>query len=590
MAPTSRQDEPKTSRAARKTAGARKRRRGGRNKRPQDPSKSDPDSGVLPRKADAGLQDGVGETLSPQEVRSIREHFDFLRTHRKILRLKVNAAEDLLLNGTQEPSQRGACQHLLNKVDRSCVISACERLEAGAAAKLLAGIVLFSSDIEYILLLLEKIQLSGSPDDTTAALAQGIERIDFNVVSKAQMRRVLSLIAEIFTEHERPEVLLGLLESRSFRAAFDKSIESLPTALASLVVPLRAAQAVILHGKPNTYDPPDLCRGVGMLLSGSDRSLRRRPQEVRERLLDYGLQACHAPAHAHHAPLATLLASFSKKGRQHGDAGIALAQHLLGAECDGEARRLLKELARDHPEFKLPNRWLERVESPERIGRFAIEADHPEKRDVLGQHRRRSGYWIDTMQNAWIQIGSMEHVDSMTTAASILSDHCIPNMVPLLESGMTRDGSPYFVTPNPGRPLEAVLAQNRGVELGEALRVCLAGSTLFGALTAAGLELRDGDLARFAQNENGALWLLDVCGALRARPTDGTDHNLPAAREFCEHVLRIGTRYLPPLDLLAQIQTAETCGHLVRSLARSSRLGSRSTARPAKKRPRARRS
>ena len=61
------------------------------------------------------LQKSAEEPLSPKEVAALREHFRFLREHRKELRLKVNAAEDLLLNGVREPTHRGVCQHLLGK-------------------------------------------------------------------------------------------------------------------------------------------------------------------------------------------------------------------------------------------------------------------------------------------------------------------------------------------------------------------------------------------------------------------------------------------------------------------------------------------
>jgi hypothetical protein len=177
------------------------------------------------------------------------------------------------------------------------------------------------------------------------------------------------------------------------------------------------------------------------------------------------------------------------------------------------------------------------------------------------------------MQSAWLQIGSKEHVETMTSAASVLFDVCIPNLVPLLDSGMTREGAPYFVTPHPGQSLEALLREDRGVELDEAVQLCLDGSRLFGALISAGVELCDGKLGRFAQATSGALWLVDVSGACRTSPAEAAEHNLSAAREFCESVLRIGTRYLPPRELLAEIERAESCSGLVRSLARSSRLG-----------------
>ena len=39
----------------------------------------------------------------------------FIREYRKPLRIKVNAAEDLMLNQVREPEDRGLCLHLLSK-------------------------------------------------------------------------------------------------------------------------------------------------------------------------------------------------------------------------------------------------------------------------------------------------------------------------------------------------------------------------------------------------------------------------------------------------------------------------------------------
>jgi hypothetical protein len=58
----------------------------------------------------------------------MKEHFKFLRQHRKLLKLRLNATEDLLLNGVKDPVHRGVCQHLLAKVEKDRVLQVCELL------------------------------------------------------------------------------------------------------------------------------------------------------------------------------------------------------------------------------------------------------------------------------------------------------------------------------------------------------------------------------------------------------------------------------------------------------------------------------
>jgi hypothetical protein len=85
--------------------------------------------------------------LSPAEVARMKATLRFLREHRNTLKLKVNAAEDLLLNGRREPTHRGLCQHLLSKLDRTRVLQAAERMPPAQATEFLAGIVRFAPEV-----------------------------------------------------------------------------------------------------------------------------------------------------------------------------------------------------------------------------------------------------------------------------------------------------------------------------------------------------------------------------------------------------------------------------------------------------------
>ena len=104
-----------------------------------------------------------------------------------------------------------------------------------------------------------------------------------------------------------------MLESTSFRDAFDKSIADLPEALSHLVLPLRAAQAVILHGKPNTLDSETLGDGVKLILDLDSKILLRQSTEMRQRLFDFGLQSCGSARSSAARSLEDVVAAFPSR-------------------------------------------------------------------------------------------------------------------------------------------------------------------------------------------------------------------------------------------------------------------------------------
>jgi hypothetical protein len=552
--------------------GGRKPKRS-RRRRGHGPEPLDSAARVLskkPKPVDLKRED-VDEPLTPQELAALREHFLFLRDNRRELRLRVNAAEDLLLNGVKEPTHRGVCQHLLGKVERGAVLSAAERLAPAAAAKLLAGVIGFSADIEYVLLFLEKIKLSAAPAAATAALSQGLRRIEFDKVSPTQMRRVLDLLTELFDERQRPGLLLGMLESRSFRHAFDSSISDLPDALAHLVLPLRAVQAVILHGKTNPFDSETLREGLYLLLDLEDKILLRHSLEVRKRLLSFGLQACCAPEHRLHRSLRMLLTSFPTSDRHKAEFALALARHFMASGQEADARKLLHVLAGEYPDFPAPARWQGLLDA-ERLADIALLDAPAELKDALGQNVRRAGIDLKTLRAVWVQIGKPEHADSHDTAAQLLSELCIPGVVPLLASGTTPAGEPYFVVAG-GRELEPELPEN--LEAGDALELCRGAVEILAALATAGIQLPDASLPRFTRETDAGLRLTDLAGAQRLEVEAAKSAHLKLAREFCEFVLGKARRYIAQKDVREAVSAARSCAELARTFARTESLTAR---------------
>ena len=513
------------------------------------------------------LDKNVEEPLTEQEIGVLRDHFRFLREHRKDLRLKVNANEDLLLNGAREPVHRGVCRHLLAKVQRGNVLAAAERLEPARAAKLLAGIIRFSSDIEYVLLFLEKIERSSSPEEATAALFQGLQRIEFDKVSNAQMRRVLQLMTELFDEKERPALLLGMLESASFRDAFDKSTEDLPDALSHLVLPLRAVQAVILHGEPNTFDSETLDAGVKLLINLDSRILLRHSAGMRQRLFHFGLQSCAAPHHRLHDRLKMLLRSLPSSDPKRGDRGIALARHFIAASSHGAARQLLQTLSRENPDAGIPALGLELLVA-ERLDRIALLEQPSDRMDALGQHTRRAGIWLETMRPVWVQIARSDAVTTHEETLGVMCELAIPGVASVLESGATKDGEPYFVVANSGEFLDRALAEDAGLELGPALRVCREAVGLLNALAAVGVRLPDVDPGRFTLEPSGSLLLMDLGGAGRVDSDARGGFHFELARSFCTDVLDRARRYIVPVEVKSVVSDSKSCAELSRGLAR----------------------
>src|SRR5437867_1350193 len=109
--------------------GPRRRRRGGRGGGPgrQQPTPAAPKPLVPEVSRLAEPAAPADDRLTRAEVAEMKEHLAFLRTYKDILRLKLNAAEDLLVNGQREPVDRGVCKHLLVKVDRAAIEGAITR-------------------------------------------------------------------------------------------------------------------------------------------------------------------------------------------------------------------------------------------------------------------------------------------------------------------------------------------------------------------------------------------------------------------------------------------------------------------------------
>ena len=489
----------------------------------------------------------------------MQRHLRFLFKNREILRLKVNAQEDLLLNGSREPTHRGACLHLLGKVDLSATQSALTRLpDAKSKAALLAGICRFSQDPGILLLFLETLQDSASRAEAAAAFGAAVKRIDFASLSSSRMRRVLELIASTFSGHERVQVLFGLLQSESFRKAFDASQDALPPELAGTFVPLRAAHDVILLGERNRFGHEALRDGARALLDAPVDVLRSYPEPVRERLLESAMRWLDDPALEDRATDA-LLQTMPKEGRSFSRMAMLRAQELLRRHDDDGARSLLAQVKAHHPGFKMPAKWLEALDAP-RVARLALWSE------ARRGERFRAAFWLDTQRSVWARTGEAAGADAMLREAMLQRQCAGAGVAPVLECGVAEDG-PYVVLPVMGRPLGAWV-ERRAMSDEQATRLALAGCQVLLGLALAGILVPDAHPSRFLSSDGEwpSLLLADFSGAQRAAPEACAKAHRELARAWCramEDARRDRDVPFPALD----DGSATALPDLVRSLA-----------------------
>ncbi|MEM7246741.1 MAG: hypothetical protein AAF533_15425 [Acidobacteriota bacterium] len=509
------------------------------------------------------------QPLTEAEQAEMAQHLRFLSQHRKNLKLRVNAQEDLLLNGAKPPEHRGTCVHLLSKVDLASVEAALPRYETSEQRlKLLAGVVRFSGDVGVLLLYLEELAGVASKGQAAGAFSRAVEKIDFEQVSEARTRRVLDLVATIFDGHERSQVLFGLLSSDSFRAAFDASTGGMPDALAETFVPLRAVHEVVLEGGANRHGDEALSKGVAALLSAPRKALSSLPLVVRERLL---LSAVSYLRDRELADKATgdLLATLPEDSTNFSKVGIVRAADLLSAGRDDEARDLLKAMKRGHPDFRLPIRWLEALESP-RVGRYAlIEKKDKGRRREEGKSRPRrqrgrlrEGFRLDDQRAAWLVLSPLEEAGSVEDELRLRRERPVFGMLPALGVAERDDGSRLIALPSVGWPLHEQLL-NRKYRREHGWFVAMQAVQLLASLHRAGLELPDVAPERFVveSGHRPALWLAD---ASRLRAAEGeTAEPIAQARELVEAMLAgLGADVVAP-SVRERVETASTLSEML---------------------------
>ncbi len=454
----------------------------------------------------------AGEQLSPAEVAEMQQHLGFLRRYRRALRLKLNAAESLMVDGTHAPDHRGRCKHLLGKVDRAAIAGAMQReplaRDPSARPEFLAGAAALTRDLGVLLDSLEAQTALQSRLATRRALNRAISRMDFASASAPRLQRLIALLRQAYPAEQRVHALLQLLHNDSFRAACDRHVGKLEVAE---LYPLRAVHAALHGASPERVV---LSSGLRMLLEGDADALGAQRRSVRERLALLGLEVGVEWAIDAQGVMAVIEDSRSDAGL------VSQLQHLRGEALLAvrrydEARAAL--VAVGDVDLAPLCRWL----GMPRVGPIAVSS-----RDVGPLTR---GFDLDRRTLVAVHILPADLVEA---AAAQLASATLPGVLSPCSSGV--DGGLGWVAVDARAPLFGeALAVDRMMPVQEALALASAGCRLLHALSLAQRVPADIDPSRFLldrQTRPPRLLLADLSGPLGG---DALAH----ARQWCRWTL-----------------------------------------------------
>jgi hypothetical protein len=468
--------------------------------------------------------------ISDRERAEIEQHLGFLNRYKQVLRLKLNAIEDRLVNGALAAEDRGVIKHLFKKIDRSVVEQAISRepLKSNTAdrARFLAGVVRLEPSLSTLLNYLEALASSTDKKDAARALHLVISRVDFGEASDAQIARIVDLAATCFEGHELTQAMLGFVSSRSFSAAIGRAKDRIAAHHRELLEALSAAERTILRGEPIPEDDAAraaMIRGAERLLSAPEPVLRSLPDEIRRRLAEHA---------ALHEPLGTavrvLIDSIPHKSDEYAAIALAWSEKLLVERADDRARGVLEQIAQAHPYHRLARDRMNALAWP-RLGRVALmPEDHDDRVGI------RQGFWLDGSAFVWVRTAPISERQRLEREGELQAKLTTPGVLPALAWGAGDDGTPYVVIGRRGKPL---VLERSGRDLGSALDLARSGLLLFKALAREGVELPDADHRRFAIVGRSSLELFDLSGAVAARPEQADVAHAPLAHRWVRSLL-----------------------------------------------------
>lgn len=449
--------------------------------------------------------------LTPAEQAEMRIHLLYLRTYKSVLRLQFNAAEDLLVNGQRDPTDRGQCKHLLAKVDRQAVEAALARepVKSNPAerARLLAGAVRLTGDVGVLLLYLENLVEQSSRAQAAQAISEVVARIDFAQLSAQRLGRLLQVMVDVFGAAQRGPALLGLLARPAFCAAYDQAADKLPADVLHTMGGLRAFYRRVENAQA-TVDAPALAATVRDLLALERATLVALPENVRRALVECSAEHTldnTTLEHAQDAVLPTLPPALQARLAQR------VALRWLALEQDARARTALLTVKKHQPEDRLTHKWLQALDAP-RMGRVAL---------MPGNHHGRlmPGWALDSQRDVWVRKSNASSQDE----AALQRQVAVPGVALVALHG-GHHGEGFVALWAPGAPM---VEGNLPRHADGALLMLAAVLRTLHAVALCGVRLPDALPTRFTgeSSRTPSVTLVDLDGAARVAPADALNHH-----------------------------------------------------------------
>lgn len=535
------------------SAPDKKKRRGRRRRRTQA-------TAPLEKKAVLDLSRPSDEQLSTEELEEVQAHLRFLNRFKRSLRLSLNATEDLLVNGARPPTERGVVKHLFGKVDRQIVDQALARAplstDKALRASFLAGVVRLHPTHASLLAYLDAIRETADRRDAVRAFALTVDRMQFGEASNAELAELVALVARTFDGADRTRAYLGLLASKTFRAAWTGTRAEVAPEIAESIAPLEAAYDVVAEEAPLAEEDKArvrlVTRGLDAWLDAPPAILASYPDALRARLAKTALDvASNAPSEN----LVRLIATLDPKSDVYRDTAMRFASRLARTGQAAQAAKVLKPVAAARPRDTELSRVAEALAWPV-VGPLAIEP---------GRGRLRRAYALKGGWFGWARTAPASDAARLAAETRLNLDLLVPGVATVFEHGLASDGTAYVFSMAEGYPLSD---ERRAPKLERALaRTNLAVRTMR-TLSAFGIELPDVDPRRFVVWKDEVA-LADLHGARASDPERAALANAPHARSIARAILAHEGALrddLPP-ELTRRLETNTPLFLLVRTLA-----------------------